>query len=91
MTQKSPTGRWLIHCSSLPRSPAGTSWDGDPSTLRFLLSVAVLLNAKLQPSLDLCLQKTTNEMLNRQGGPAHARALGQQEAETVRSLRKFNR
>lgn len=51
----------------------------------FLLSVPVVLNGVLQPNLDLCLRKTTNETLNSRGGPVHARALGQQEAEAVRS------
>lgn len=52
----------------------------------FLLSVPVLLNGTVQPSLDSCLQKTTNETLTSRGGPVHARALGQQEAEAVGSL-----
>lgn len=51
----------------------------------FLLSVPVVLNEAVQPSLDLCLRKTTNETLNSRGGPVHARALGQQEAGAVRS------
>lgn len=45
----------------------------------------MVLNGAVQPSLDLCLRKTTNETLNSRGGPVHARALGQQEAEVVRS------